>query len=86
MRISHAPESGRAYDHRDPRRCYQRQPPPTSICLAAERLGVTPQACVAVEDSTTAVTAAHAAGAITIMVLDMVQPTEQSRARCISLS
>ncbi len=30
-------------------------------------------------------TAAHAAGAITIMVPDMVPPTEQSRARCAAV-
>jgi hypothetical protein len=31
------------------------------------------------------VTAAHAAGAITIMVPDMVTPTEESRARCAAV-
>jgi len=61
------------------------KPAPDLYLLAAERLGVTPQACVAVEDSNHGVTAAHAAGAITIMVPDMVQPTEESRARCIAV-
>ena len=37
-----------------------------------------PEACVAVEDSNHGVTAAHAAGAITIMVPDMVPPTDES--------
>ena len=41
--------------------------------------------CVAVEDSNHGVTAAHAAGAITIMVPDMVTPTEESRARCAAV-
>jgi beta-phosphoglucomutase-like phosphatase (HAD superfamily) len=41
--------------------------------------------CVAVEDSNHGVTAAHAAGTITIMVPDMVPPTEESRARCVAV-
>jgi beta-phosphoglucomutase-like phosphatase (HAD superfamily) len=46
---------------------------------------VTPQACVAVEDSNHGVTAAHSAGAITIMVPDLVPPTEESRAKCAAV-
>ena len=44
-----------------------------------------PEHCVAVEDSNHGVTAAHAAGTITIMVPDMVPPTEESRARCAAV-
>ena len=40
---------------------------------------------MAVEDSNHGVTAAHAAGAITIMVPDMVTPTDESRARCAAV-
>ena len=61
------------------------KPSPDLYLLAAERLGLTPQACVAVEDSNHGVTAAHAAGAITIMVPDMAPPTEESRARCAAV-
>jgi HAD superfamily hydrolase (TIGR01509 family) len=61
------------------------KPSPDLYLLAASRLGVTPQACVAVEDSNHGVTAAHAAGAITIMVPDLVPPTEESRARCAAV-
>jgi HAD superfamily hydrolase (TIGR01509 family) len=58
------------------------KPSPDLYLLAAERMGAPPPACLAIEDSNPGVTAAHAAGAITIMVPDIVPPTEESRARC----
>jgi len=61
------------------------KPSPDLYLLAAARFGLKPEACVAVEDSNHGVTAAHAAGAITIMVPDMVTPTEESRARCAAV-
>lgn len=61
------------------------KPSPDLYLLAASRLGVSPEFCIAVEDSNHGVTAAHAAGAITIMVPDMVPPTEESRARCAAV-
>jgi HAD superfamily hydrolase (TIGR01509 family) len=61
------------------------KPSPDMYLLAAARLRVKPELCVAVEDSNHGVTAAHAAGAITIMVPDLVPPTEQSRARCVAV-
>jgi HAD superfamily hydrolase (TIGR01509 family) len=61
------------------------KPSPELYLLAASRLGVSPVFCVAVEDSNHGVTAAHAAGAITIMVPDMVPPTDESRARCVAV-
>jgi HAD superfamily hydrolase (TIGR01509 family) len=61
------------------------KPSPDLYLLAASRLGVSPEFCVAVEDSNHGVAAAHAAGAITIMVPDMVPPTDESRARCAAV-
>lgn len=61
------------------------KPDPELYLKAASRLGVTPQACVAVEDSNHGVAAAHAAGAITLMVPDIAQPTEETRARCAAV-
>jgi HAD superfamily hydrolase (TIGR01509 family) len=61
------------------------KPSPDLYLLASSRLGVIPEFCVAVEDSNHGVTAAHAAGTITIMVPDMVPPTEESRARCAAV-
>jgi HAD superfamily hydrolase (TIGR01509 family) len=61
------------------------KPDPELYLKAAARLGVTPQACIAVEDSNHGVTAAHAAGAITLMVPDMAPPTEATRAKCAAV-
>ena len=61
------------------------KPSPDLYLLAAARFGLKPEDCVAVEDSNHGVTAAHAAGAITIMVPDMVTPTDESRARCAAV-
>jgi HAD superfamily hydrolase (TIGR01509 family) len=61
------------------------KPSPDLYLLAASRLGVSPEFCVAVEDSDHGVTAAHAAGTITIMVPDLVPPTDESRARCAAV-
>jgi HAD superfamily hydrolase (TIGR01509 family) len=61
------------------------KPSPDLFLLAAGRLGAKPESCLAVEDSNPGVTAAHAAGAITIMVPDIVPPTEESRAKCAAV-
>ncbi len=61
------------------------KPSPDLYLLAAQRLRVQPQACVAIEDSNHGVTAAHAAGAITLMVPDMIPPTEETRAKCAAV-
>lgn len=61
------------------------KPDPELYLKAAAHLGVVPQACVAVEDSNHGVAAAHAAGAITLMVPDMAPPTDQTRARCAAV-
>ena len=61
------------------------KPAPDLYLLAAARLGFAPELCLAVEDSNPGVAAAYAAGAITIMVPDIVPPTEASRARCIAV-
>jgi beta-phosphoglucomutase-like phosphatase (HAD superfamily) len=61
------------------------KPSPDLYLLAAARLGVPAELCLAIEDSNPGVAAAHAAGAITIMVPDIVPPTEASRAKCIAV-
>jgi HAD superfamily hydrolase (TIGR01509 family) len=61
------------------------KPSPDLYLLAASRFGVTPETCVAVEDSNHGVASALAAGAITIMVPDMVPPTDASRANCAAV-
>jgi HAD superfamily hydrolase (TIGR01509 family) len=61
------------------------KPNPELYLKAAARLGVTPQACVAVEDSNHGVASAHAAGAITLMVPDIAPPTDETRAKCAAV-
>lgn len=61
------------------------KPDPALYLKAAARLGVLPAACIAVEDSNHGVTAAHAAGAITLMVPDMAPPTDETRAKCAAV-
>lgn len=58
------------------------KPHPDLYLLAAERIGHAPSSCLAVEDSNPGVAAAHAAGAMTLMVPDIVQPSEETRDKC----
>ena len=55
------------------------KPAPDPYLLAAERLGVRPAHCVALEDSHNGVRAAAAAGMATIMVPDLLGPTDETR-------
>jgi HAD superfamily hydrolase (TIGR01509 family) len=61
------------------------KPSPDIYLLAAARLGVRPQACVAIEDSNPGIAAAHAAGMIAIMVPDLVPPTGETREKCAAV-
>jgi HAD superfamily hydrolase (TIGR01509 family) len=61
------------------------KPAPDLYLLAAERFGARPQHCVAVEDSSVGVAAAHGAGAITLMVPDLQQPSDATRAQCAAV-
>ncbi len=59
---------------------YERgKPHPDPFLLAAERLGVDPAGCLALEDSHNGVRAAHAAGMMTVMVPDMLAVTDEMR-------
>jgi HAD superfamily hydrolase (TIGR01509 family) len=58
------------------------KPHPEPYLLAARRLTVSPAACLAVEDSHSGVRAAHGAGMQTVMVPDLVPPTDDLRALC----
>ena len=52
------------------------KPAPDIYLLAAQRLGVPPADCLALEDSPAGVAAAHAAGMTVVMIPDLVQPHE----------
>jgi HAD superfamily hydrolase (TIGR01509 family) len=58
------------------------KPAPDPYLKAAERLGVEPQFCLALEDSHNGVRSASSAGTMTIMVPDLVKPTDEIRGLC----
>ena len=61
------------------------KPHPEPYLTAARRLGVDPLHCLALEDSHAGVHAAHAAGMQTIMVPDLVHPSDEIRALGIAV-
>ncbi|MGH6987702.1 MAG: HAD family hydrolase [Caulobacteraceae bacterium] len=59
------------------------KPAPDPFLKAAERLGVEPRLCLALEDSHIGVRSAAAAGMMTVMVPDLLEPTEAICALCV---
>jgi HAD superfamily hydrolase (TIGR01509 family) len=62
------------------------KPFPDIYIKAARRLGVAPENCIAFEDSSPGLTAAHAAGTMAIMVPDILQPSDEVRAKCLHIA
>jgi len=62
------------------------KPNPDPFLTAASRLEVAPEHCLALEDSHNGVRAAHAAGMMTVMVPDLLAPTDEMRARCLAIA
>ena len=62
------------------------KPHPDPYLTAAGRLGVEPGYCLALEDSHNGVRAAHAAGMMTIMVPDLLDPTEEMQTLCVRIA
>jgi beta-phosphoglucomutase-like phosphatase (HAD superfamily) len=58
------------------------KPAPDPFLKAAERLGVEPGLCVALEDSHNGIRSASSAGMMTIMVPDLLEPTDEIRGLC----
>jgi HAD superfamily hydrolase (TIGR01509 family) len=63
----------------------QGKPHPDSFLMAARRLEVAPGTCWALEDSHNGVRAAHAAGMATIMIPDLLKPTEEISKLCVAV-
>lgn len=61
------------------------KPAPDLYLLAAERLSLAPENCLAIEDSNPGIAAAHAAGIVAIMVPDILQPTAATRRMCAAV-
>ena len=62
------------------------KPHPDPYLKAAEALGVDPADCLALEDSHNGVRAASAAGMMTIMVPDLLDPTEEMHSLCVRIA
>ena len=62
--------------------CARGKPSPDPFLAAADRLGVDPTSCLALEDSHNGVRAACAAGMMTVMVPDLLEATDEMRAIC----
>ncbi|HWA62189.1 MAG TPA: HAD family phosphatase, partial [Caulobacteraceae bacterium] len=62
------------------------KPAPDPFLAAARRLGVAPEACLALEDSHNGIRAAHAAGMMAVMVPDLLEPTEEMRALAVAIA
>ena len=55
------------------------KPAPDPFLKAAEMLGVEPHCCLALEDSYNGIRSASSAGMITVMVPDLLEPTDDIR-------
>ncbi|WPZ32793.1 HAD family phosphatase [Thalassobaculum sp. OXR-137] len=62
------------------------KPNPDPFLTAAARLGIDPTDCLALEDSHNGVRAAHAAGMMTVMVPDLLDPTEEMHEKCLHVA
>jgi HAD superfamily hydrolase (TIGR01509 family) len=61
------------------------KPGPDPFLRAAERLGLAPPSCVALEDSHHGVRSASSAGMMTIMVPDLLPPTDEMQELCVGI-
>jgi HAD superfamily hydrolase (TIGR01509 family) len=61
------------------------KPHPDLFLKAALEIGVAPQRCVVLEDSPLGIRGAHAAGAMPIMVPDLLAATEELRGMCVAV-
>jgi HAD superfamily hydrolase (TIGR01509 family) len=62
------------------------KPNPDPFLRAAEMLETAPEHCLALEDSYDGIRAAAAAGMMTVMVPDLIQPTDDIRSLCIRVA
>ncbi len=62
------------------------KPNPDPYLTAAERLGVDPALCLALEDSHNGVRAAASAGMMTVMVPDLLDPTQEMHDLCVRIA
>jgi beta-phosphoglucomutase-like phosphatase (HAD superfamily) len=66
--------------------CARGKPHPEPYLNAARAMGVDPVLCLALEDSYNGVRSAHAAGMMTVMVPDLLPPTEEIGGLCVAVA
>ena len=62
------------------------KPNPAPFLTAAQRLGVSPETCLALEDSHNGVRAASSAGMMTVMVPDLLEATDEMHSLCVCIA
>lgn len=62
------------------------KPDPDPFLTAARKLDIAPEDCLALEDSLNGIRSAAAAGMMTIMVPDLIQPTDDIRKLCLRVA
>lgn len=62
------------------------KPNPDPYLVAAERLGVAPEFCLALEDSYNGVRAASAAGTMAVMIPDLLDATDEMRGLTVAIA
>lgn len=58
------------------------KPYPDPFLKAAEKLGMNPGECLALEDSINGIKSAYTAGMVTVMIPDLIEPTDEIRPMC----
>jgi beta-phosphoglucomutase-like phosphatase (HAD superfamily) len=66
--------------------CIEGKPHPEPYLNAARALGLDPALCLALEDSYSGVRSAHAAGMMTVMVPDLLPPTDEIESLCVAVA
>ncbi|HWU61256.1 MAG TPA: HAD family phosphatase [Ensifer sp.] len=62
------------------------KPEPDPFLTAADRLGIDPLTCLALEDSHNGIRSAHAAGMMAVMVPDLLDPSDEIRPFCTAVA
>ena len=58
------------------------KPYPDPFLKAAEKLGLKPENCLALEDSLNGIRSAYSAGMIPVMIPDLIEPTDEIKPMC----
>ncbi len=58
------------------------KPDPEPFLKAAEKLALSPESCMALEDSVNGIKSAYKAGMVTVMVPDLIEPSDDIKPMC----